>query len=122
MIKTLTSLGRSGVSNWLVQRLSAVVITVYLFFILGYFFINPSPSYQQWVGLHSSFSMRLFSLLTILSIAAHAWIGIWCVLTDYITVRLMGPKATAMRMIFQLIMIAVTLFYIVWTIDILWGI
>ncbi|MCS5587873.1 MAG: succinate dehydrogenase, hydrophobic membrane anchor protein [Porticoccaceae bacterium] len=122
MVTTVTNLGRSGLSDWLMQRLSAAVMTAYLLFILGYFFINPSPNYEQWVSLHSALPMRLFSLLTILSIAAHAWIGIWCVLTDYVTVRLIGPKATAIRLFFQLITIAITLFYTIWAIDILWGI
>jgi succinate dehydrogenase / fumarate reductase membrane anchor subunit len=122
MVKSLISIGRSGLSNWLLQRVSALIMSAYLIFMLAYFFVNPSPSYTQWSGLHSSMAMRIFSLLTILSIAAHAWIGIWCVLTDYITVRLIGPKATPIRMFLQLAMIAVILFYVVWTLDILWGI
>ena len=122
MVTTVTSLGRSGLSDWLFQRLSALIMTAYLIFIVAYFYINPDLSYQQWVGLHSSLPMRIFSLLTILSIAGHAWIGMWCVLTDYVTVRLIGPKATAIRMILQLIMIAITLLYVIWAIDILWGI
>lgn len=122
MVKSVTSLGRSGLSDWLLQRVSALIMSAYLIFIVGFFVLNPSPSYEQWSGLHSSLAMRIFSLLTILSIAAHAWIGIWCVLTDYITVRLIGPKATPIRMFLQLAMIAVILFYVVWTLDILWGI
>ncbi len=122
MVKTVTSLCRSGLSDWIIQRLSAVVMTAYLVFILGYFCTHQDVSYQQWVALHSSLAMRIFGLLTIVSLAAHAWIGLWCVLTDYITVRLIGPKATAIRMFFQLVMIAVALFYVVWAIDILWGI
>jgi succinate dehydrogenase / fumarate reductase membrane anchor subunit len=122
MVKSVTSLGRSGLSDWLLQRVSALIMSAYLIFMVGFFILNPSPSYEQWSGLHSSLAMRIFSLLTILSIAAHAWIGIWCVLTDYITVRLIGPKATPVRMFLQLAMIAVILFYVVWTLDILWGI
>ncbi|CAI8170324.1 MAG: Succinate dehydrogenase hydrophobic membrane anchor subunit [Cellvibrionales bacterium UBA7375] len=121
MVKSVTSLGRSGLSDWLLQRVSALIMSAYLLFMVGFFVLNPSPSYEQWSGLHSSLAMRIFSLLTILSIAAHAWIGIWCVLTDYITVRLIGPKATPIRMFLQLAMIAVILFYVVWTLDILWG-
>lgn len=122
MVTTVTSLGRSGLSDWLIQRISAVVMTAYLIFVLVYFYSNPELNYQQWVELHSLLSMRIFSLLTILSIAAHGWIGMWCVLTDYVTVRLLGPKATAIRMILQLAMIAITLLYVIWAIDILWGI
>jgi succinate dehydrogenase / fumarate reductase membrane anchor subunit len=122
MVTTVTSLGRSGLSDWLIQRISAVVMTSYLVFIVAYFYSNPGLNYLQWVELHSSLPMRIFSLLTILSIAAHGWIGMWCVLTDYVTVRLLGLKATAIRMFLQLVMIAITLLYVIWAIDILWGI
>ena len=76
MVKPLTSVGRSGLSNWLLQRISALIMSAYLVFIVAYFFVNPSPSYEQWQGLHSSLAMRIFSLLTILSIAAHASLGV----------------------------------------------
>ena len=122
MITTVTNLGSSGLSDWLIQRVSAFVMTAYLIFIVVYLLANPELNFTQWAALNSSLPMRMFSLVTILSIAAHAWIGMWCVLTDYITVRLIGPKATALRIIFQLGMIAITLLYVVWAIDILWGI
>ena len=122
MVTTVTSLGRSGLSDWLIARVSAYVMTAYLIFIVGFLMLTPELNYTQWAALNSSLPMRMFSLITILSIAAHAWIGMWCVLTDYITVRLIGPKATALRIIFQLGMMAVTLLYVVWAIDILWGI
>jgi succinate dehydrogenase / fumarate reductase membrane anchor subunit len=122
MVTTVTSLGRSGLSDWMIQRISAWVMTSYLVFIIGYFIANPDLDYAQWAELNSCLPMRMFSLITILSIAAHAWIGMWCVLTDYITVRLIGPKATAIRIFLQLGMIAITLLYVIWAIDILWGI
>jgi succinate dehydrogenase / fumarate reductase membrane anchor subunit len=122
MVTTVTSLGRSGLSDWLIARVSAYVMTAYLIFIVGYLMLTPELNYTQWAALNSSLPMRMFSLVTILSIAAHAWVGMWCVLTDYITVRLIGPKATALRIIFQLGMMAVTLLYVIWAIDILWGI
>ena len=119
MVTTVTSLGRSGLSDWLIQRVSAFVMTAYLIFIVGYLVMNPELTYAQWAQLNQALPMRMFSLLTILSIAAHAWIGMWCVLTDYVTVRLVGPKATAIRIVFQLGMIAITLLYVIWAINIL---
>jgi succinate dehydrogenase / fumarate reductase membrane anchor subunit len=37
--------------------------------------------------------MRIFSYWLLLSLAAHAWIGMWTVFTDYLTVRQMGASA-----------------------------
>ncbi len=121
MVTSITSLGRSGLSDWMLQRVAASVMTAYVIFITAYLMVNPDLSYEQWRGLYSSLPMRMFSLMTILSIAAHAWIGMWCVFTDYVTVRLIGPKATIVRIFFQLSMITITLLYVVWAIDILWG-
>ena len=122
MVTTVTSLGRSGLSDWMIQRISAWVMTAYLVFILGYFIGNPDLTYVQWAELNSGLAMRMFSLATILAIAAHAWIGMWCVLTDYITERLIGLKAGIIRTLLQTGLGGVTLIYFVWTVKILWGI
>ena len=121
MVGIASSFSQSGVTNWLVQRVSALVMTAYILFITVYLLANPDISYAQWSALNSLLSMRLFSLLTMASIASHAWIGIWCVLTDYVTERLLGPKADIIRKVLQVCMIAVILIYLVWAIDILWG-
>ncbi|RZO20419.1 MAG: succinate dehydrogenase, hydrophobic membrane anchor protein [SAR92 clade bacterium] len=121
MVGIASSFSQSGVINWLVQRVSALVMTAYIVFITVYLLANPNISYAQWSELNSLLSMRLFSLLTMASIASHAWIGIWCVLTDYVTERLLGPKADIIRKVLQVCMIAVILIYLVWAIDILWG-
>jgi succinate dehydrogenase membrane anchor subunit len=122
MVTNVTSFSRSGLSDWLVQRVSAVILAAYSVFLVVYLACNPDLDYLQWKALHQGLCMKLFSLAAIVSIAAHAWIGLWAVLTDYVTVRLMGPKATPLRVVLQLGMIIVTLAYVVWAIDILWGI
>lgn len=120
-VKNVTSFGRSGLSDWLLQRVSAVVMTVYLVFIVGYVLSVGELNYSDWTELHQCFWVRLLSLFAVLSLAAHAWIGMWAVFTDYVTVRLLGPRATPIRVFLQLAMIAVTLTYVVWAIAILWG-
>ena len=122
MVTNVTSFGRSGLSDWLIQRVTAVVMAAYTIFLVCYLVANPGLGYEQWVALNQCTLMRFFSLAAIVSFAAHAWIGLWAVLTDYVTVRLLGAKATALRIILQLGMIIVTLAYVVWAIDILWGI
>ncbi|MFZ5654587.1 MAG: succinate dehydrogenase, hydrophobic membrane anchor protein [Pseudomonadota bacterium] len=121
-VKPVTTFGRSGLSDWLIQRVSAVVIAIYVLVMTGYLVAHPELSYAQWAGLHQQFGVRLLTLLTVLAIAAHAWIGIWAVLTDYVTVRLLGPIATPLRLAAELGAIALILAYVVWAIDILWGV
>jgi succinate dehydrogenase / fumarate reductase membrane anchor subunit len=122
VITSVTSFGRSGVSDWLLQRTTAIVMAVYVVFVTLYLLLNPDLQYEQWLALNSNLAMKVLNVLTVLSIAIHAWIGLWAVLTDYVTVRLLGPKATPLRILLQLGMILVTLVYLIWALDIVWGI
>lgn len=122
MITNVTSFGRSGLSDWLLQRTTAIIMAAYVVFVSFYMLSNPDLQYDQWLALNSHICMKVLNVLTVLSIAIHAWIGLWAVLTDYVTVRLLGPKATPLRIIFQLGMILITLVYVIWALDIVWGI
>lgn len=115
MVTSITSFGRSGLYDWMIQRVTAVVLMAYTLFMLGYLLLNPNLDYAQWSALFQGTFMRLFSLLAILSLAAHAWIGLWSVSTDYI-------KPTAWRFLFQSLCGLLAFIYVVWGIQILWGI
>lgn len=121
MVTAVTSFGRSGLYDWLIQRVSAVIMAAYTFFIVGFIFTTPEMTFDVWQALFNQLWVRIFTLATLLSIAAHAWIGLWAVLTDYLTNRLMGAKATALRLSAQAILGAITLTYVVWGVEILWG-
>ena len=111
----------TGPNNWIIQRITAIVMAAYLFFIVGFLVANPVLTYDQWSALNGLLSMRIFTLVTIAAVAFHAWIGMRCVLTDYITVRLIGPKANGVRNVLQLGLGFIILLYLMWTIKILWG-
>lgn len=121
MVTAVTNFGRSGLSDWLVQRVSAVVLLAYTLFIAGFVFFGPALDYATWTALFAATWMRIFSLAALLSIAAHAWIGLWSVSTDYFTERLMGPKGNVIRLVFQAVVAIVLFSYVVWGIQILWG-
>lgn len=121
MVTSVTSFGRSGLSDWLVQRVTAVILAVYTVFIIGFLVANPDIAYADWKAFFSLTCVRIFTLLALLSTAAHAWIGLWSVTTDYFTVRMMGAKGNLVRWAAQAV-IGLGLFtYVVWGIQILWG-
>jgi succinate dehydrogenase / fumarate reductase membrane anchor subunit len=119
MVTAVTSFGRSGVSDWLVQRVSAVILLAYFVCIGGT--LLGGVDYPAWKAMFELTSMRIFSLAAILSLAAHAWIGIWMVLTDYLTERLLGTKGNVLRFICQTLSSLLIFVYVVWGIQILWG-
>lgn len=121
MVTTVTSFGRSGLSDWLLQRITAVVLLAYLLCVGGFVLLHPGLDYAQWKAYFGNAAMQVFSMMALLSLLAHAWIGMWTVSTDYLTVRLMGPKATGLRLVFQGGYALVLFVYLVWGIRILWG-
>lgn len=121
MVTAVTNLGRSGLSDWLVQRVSALVLLAYLLFIVSALTLSGEVSYEQWKGLFSQTWVRIFSLGALLSLAMHAWIGLWSVSTDYLTERALGPKGNVLRLLFQAVLAIVLFTYVVWGIQVLWG-
>ncbi len=121
MVTSITNFGRSGLYDWLIQRVGGVVMAAYLIFIVAYIALNPELTYEQWRALFGELWMRVFSFVTLLSFIAHAWIGLWVVLTDYLTERLMGSKATVLRILAQVVLGGVSITYLIWGIEILWG-
>lgn len=122
MVTSVTSFGRSGLYDWLIQRVGGVVMAAYTIFLVVYLVVNPELTFEQWQTLYSQLWMRVFSLATLLSFISHAWIGLWSVVTDYLTTRLMGSKATFLRIFAQIILGAVSVTYLVWGIQVIWGI
>ncbi len=121
MVTAVTSFGRSGLYDWLFQRVTAVVMAAYVVFIVAYIVMHPGLTFTQWSGLFDSLWIRVFSLLTLVSIIIHAWIGLWVVLTDYLTTYLLGGKATVLRVLTQIVLALVAVYYTVWGIEIIWG-
>lgn len=121
MVTSVTSFGRSGLYDWLIQRVGAVIMAAYTIFLTVYLVMHPELTYEQWHLLFNNLCMRVFSLVTLLAFISHAWIGLWAVLTDYLTDRLMGSKATLLRIFAQVVLGGVSVTYLVWGIEILWG-
>src|SRR5690606_25993147 len=83
--------------------------------------MNPEMDYAQWSALYSQLWMRIFRLLALISFITHAWIGLWSVLTDYLTNRLLVAKATVLRLLAQIVLGVAAVTYLVWGVEILWG-
>ncbi|MBK8187714.1 MAG: succinate dehydrogenase, hydrophobic membrane anchor protein [Cellvibrio sp.] len=122
MVTSVTSFGRSGLYDWLIQRVGGAAMAAYTIFIVAYLLLNPDLTFDQWKSLYSQLWMRVFTLVTLLSFISHAWIGLWAVLTDYLTIRLIGKKATFLRIFAQMMLGSVAVTYLVWGIEIIWGI
>ncbi len=113
-VSSITALGRNGVSDWLIQRVSALIMLAYVFFLIGFYLTHPQIDYVIWRALFAHTSMRIFTLLTLIALLGHAWVGMWTIFTDYI-------KCAYFRGALQIIIIFGFLAAFAWGIQILWS-
>jgi succinate dehydrogenase / fumarate reductase membrane anchor subunit len=122
MVTSVTNFSRSGLYDWMAQRVSAVILAIYTLFLLGYVVLHPNMSFEQWHGLYSNGWMRIFSLLALVSVGVHAWVGMWTISTDYLTTMALGKGATTVRFLFQAFCGVAMFAFFVWGVQILWGV
>lgn len=121
MVVQVTSMSRNGVSDWIVQRVSAVVLAAYTLCVLGFVLMNPGLDYETWSGYFALTGMKVFTMLALLASAAHAWVGMWTIGSDYLQEHTLGAGATRLRFIYQIGSVLIILAYLIWGINILWG-
>ena len=107
-------LEKIGLMGWIVQRISAVMM-VYFVFLLSYVLVHNPLNYWQWHILFAQPAMKIFSMITLLSLLIHAWIGVWTISTDYI-------HCCYTKNIVNGVVLILSFSYLVWGIQILWGI
>ena len=103
-----------GLTDWLVQRVTAVLMTIYLIVLASVLFVVVPQDYMAWKNIFSHQWMRIATFVFFMCVFWHAWIGVRNVLMDYV-------HHTAIRLIVQIAVITVLLFYLVWTAEILWS-
>jgi succinate dehydrogenase / fumarate reductase membrane anchor subunit len=122
MVTNVTNFSRSGLYDWMAQRVSAVVLAAYFIFLIGYVAAHPGLTFAEWHGLFSHTAMRIFSLLALVALSVHAWVGMWTISTDYLTSMALGKGATVVRFLFQAICGILMFAFFVWGVQILWGV
>ena len=119
MVTSVTSFSRTGLSDWLIQRITSVILLAYFVFVA--YQLGASVDYTSWKDLFDQTWVKVFTLLAALSLAAHSWIGLWSVFTDYLTERLLGPVGNVLRLFCQLGASLALVVYVIWVVVIVWS-
>lgn len=119
MVTQITSFSRSGLSDWLVQRVTSLILLSYFLYIGAHLVVGIG--YTEWRALFDTTGTRIFTLLAVLSLVSHAWIGLWSVYTDYLTERMLGARGNLLRLAVQLGTVLILFVMVIWVIQILWG-
>ena len=111
-----------GMRLWLSQRLTAVVMAVYIILLVVLLLIiqpfghaSWQQNYAAWIEFVSPVWFRLATLLFFMSLFMHAWLGVADVLKDYVFNK-------TLRAYMQLAVDIVLVGYLFWLVYILWNI
>ena len=115
MVNRIVTGAHYGLRDWLAQRVTAAVMAIYALVVVSWLLLQPSFGYDVWLELFSGNVMRSFSLLFLLSLFYHAWIGVRDIVMDYV-------KPASIRLLIHVLVILALLLYLIWSVQILWGI
>jgi succinate dehydrogenase / fumarate reductase, membrane anchor subunit len=102
-----------GLRDWLAQRVSAVVLLAYTLLLLGAVLFTRDLDYGSWAGMFSTVWMKVATLLAVLALSWHAWVGVRDIYMDYI-------KPTGVRLVLQVATVVALVGYAIWAVIILW--
>ena len=103
-----------GMRLWLSQRLSALMMAVYILLLAILLAIYQPASYSDWHGFVAPIWFRLVTFVFFISLFMHAWLGVSDVFKDYIF-------NLKLRAYLQSVVDILLVIYLIWASFILWN-
>ncbi|WJG10964.1 succinate dehydrogenase, hydrophobic membrane anchor protein [Aliiglaciecola sp. LCG003] len=115
MVTNQASLKRNGVQDFVTLRATALLITLFSFYMMYFFISTPTVTFEVWQDLFSGMFMKVFTLATLIAVMFHVRIGLWQILTDYV-------KAPGLRATLQYVLNIIAFVYVAVGLFVLWGV
>lgn len=115
MVKTVLGVKHQGLRDWAIQRASAILMAVYSIAFIAYIVCHPGLSFAEWHSLFAQTWMKVATILFLLALMWHAWIGVWTIFTDYV-------KPFVLRTILNFLVLLMLAACFVWGVLILWSV
>ena len=113
MVKRIIVGAHYGTRGWLAQRVTALIMAIYTPIALAIFLSRAPWTYDAWRAFFSQGWVRIATLLFVISLAWHAWVGARDILMDY-------AKHDGLRLALQVLTVLLLAGYVSWAIEILW--
>jgi len=103
-----------GTRDWIAQRGTALLMAIFTIVLLAQVLISRGPlGYDLWAGIFSSQWMKVLTLVTIIGLGYHAWVGMRDIWMDYV-------KPVVTRLILQMFSIFWLVGCVGWAVQVLW--
>ena len=128
--------GKMGIWFFVIQRLTAIILGIATVVIVVFFLVQTdwefgsscevecgiqiAPTYQEWHAFFFSVPMQILYALSVISLAAHAWVGLWTVATDYIRPQVFGKSTNVFRTLMLTILALILVLYLYLGFSVFW--
>lgn len=102
-----------GLKDWLAQRITAVIIAAYVLVLIFALAQGVGGSFETWRAFMASGLMRFFSVIVVVSLAWHAWVGVRDIWMDYV-------KPAGVRLFLHVLTLLLLVGNVGWALGILW--
>jgi succinate dehydrogenase / fumarate reductase membrane anchor subunit len=121
MVRTVSGIGSKrlvvgahyGLAGFIGQRVTSIVLTLWIFLVGVSMLLFGPLSYDTWAALFAPLWMKIVTLIALLSLLYHAWIGMRNIWMDYI-------QPVGVRLFLETITILWLIACGVWSVQILW--
>ncbi|MDR2838956.1 MAG: succinate dehydrogenase, hydrophobic membrane anchor protein [Azonexus sp.] len=113
MINRIVVGAHYGLKDWLVQRVTAVIMAVYSVLIVAVLCAVKPSSFEAWQGVFANGLIKFLTFLFFVSLFYHAWIGVRDIWMDYV-------KPVGLRLTLHVLTATVLVGYTAWAAAILW--
>lgn len=114
MVKSVLGVNHQGLRDWVIQRVSAVYMAIYTISLITCIICHRGLSYAEWRGIFLPVWVKVATIIFVVSVMFHAWIGMWTIFTDYV-------KPFVLRCILNVLVILTLTACFIWAVMILWS-
>ncbi len=102
-----------GLRDWVMQRVTAVIMLIYTIAMVLFLLFIPS-GYDAWREFFSQTWVRVFTQISFIAVALHAWVGIRDLWMDYV-------KSAGLRLFLHIATIVWLVACFVYSVKVVWG-
>ena len=112
-IHRIVSGAHYGLRDWLAQRITGLIMALYTIFLLSSVCTLTELDYISWSQLFQGQFMKVATMVAVLALIYHAWVGIRDLYMDYL-------KNTLVRLVLEVGTLVLLTGYAFWAAFILW--
>ncbi|HOM15426.1 MAG TPA: succinate dehydrogenase, hydrophobic membrane anchor protein [Rubrivivax sp.] len=102
-----------GSRDWLSQRVTAALIALFTLVVLVQLLLPGEIGYVKWAGIFAPQWMKFLTLVVVVALGLHAWVGVRDIWMDYV-------KPAGVRLALQVFTIVWLVGCVGWAVQVIW--